>query len=102
MSGPAMKRRLRPLMDEIEGRYWRDTGRVLLAFDGPRSTAARPRSNERAFCAPECGNGMTAKYRKKKSKGIRRQRNERNKPQTQAPQVWNAMLSHMALRLPWT
>jgi hypothetical protein len=44
---------------------------------------------------------MTAKYRKKKSKGMRRKKNERNKAQPQEPQAWITMLWHMSLRLPW-
>lgn len=102
MFGPALKRRLQKLMEEVGGRFWRDAGRVLIAFDGSRTTAARTQSNEQAFCAANYGKGKTAKYRKKKSKGMRRQKNERNKPQPQAPQVWITMLWHMSLRLPWT
>ena len=48
------------------------------------------------------GQGQTAKYRKKKSKGLRRRKNERHKPQPQEPQAWITLLWHMGLRLPWT
>jgi Transposase DDE domain len=44
----------------------------------------------------------SAKYGKKKSQGLRRQRNQNQKPQPQAPQAWITMLWHMKLRLPWT
>ena len=73
-----------------------------MGFDGSRTTTPRTVSNEREFCAANYGQGKTAKYRKKKSKGMRRRNNERNKPQPQAPQVWITMMWHMGLRLPWT
>jgi hypothetical protein len=73
-----------------------------MGFDGSRATTPRTLSNEKAFCAPNYGVGKTAKYRKKKTKGMRRRKNERNKPHPQAPQVWITMVWHMGLRLPWT
>jgi Transposase DDE domain len=100
--GPALRRLLQTLMEEVAGRFWRTDGWAPIAFDGSRTTAPRTASNERAFCAPNYGKGKTARYRKKKSKGMRRRKNERNKPQPQAPQVWITMLWHMSLRLPWT
>lgn len=65
-------------------------------------SAPRTQSLEKAFCAPKFGQGKTAKYRKKKSKGMRRTRNEQNKAQPQRPQVWITMLWHMAMRVSWT
>jgi hypothetical protein len=88
-------------MQEIAGNMWGSGGWVLIAFDGSRSTAPRSESNEKALCAPNYGRGKTAKYRKKKSKGMRRKKNEENKPQPQEPQAWITMLWHMSLRLPW-
>ena len=90
------------LAEEIGGRFWRDREWVLIGFDGSRVTTPRSVSNERAFCAPNYGQGKTAKYRQKKSKGMRRHRNEQNPPEPQAPQVWITMMWHMSLRLPWT
>jgi hypothetical protein len=75
---------------------------VLIAFDGSRATAPRTISNELALCAPNYGKGKRAKYGKKKSKGMRRKRNEKSKPQPQAPQAWITMMWHMGMRLPWT
>lgn len=100
--GAFLDRRLRCLQKEVGDRFWRDNGWVLVGFDGSRISAPRTASNERAFCAPNYGNGKTAKYRRKKSKGMRRKRNERNKPQPQKPQVWITMMWHMRLRLPWS
>lgn len=94
--------RLHVLAEQIAGRFWRDGEWVLMAFDGSRTTAPRTVSNEQAFCAPNYGKGQTAKYRKKKSKGMRRRKNETSKPQPQAPQVWITMFWHMTVRLPWT
>ena len=90
------------LAEEVAGRFWRDRGWVLMGFDGSRVTTPRTVSNEKEFCAPNYGRGTTAKYRKKKSKGMRRRKNEKSKPQPQAPQVWITMMWHMGLRLPWT
>lgn len=89
-------------MEEIGGRFWRVGGYVVLGFDGSRSSAARTKSNEGAFCAENYGKGRTARYRKKKSKGMRRKKNERKKPQPPKPQVWVTMLWHAGLRLPWS
>jgi hypothetical protein len=88
-------------MREIGGKFWRIGGWLPIAFDGSRSTAPRSEANEKAFCAKNYGKGMTAKYRKKKSKGMRRKKNERNKAHPQEPQAWITMLWHMGLRLPW-
>ncbi len=89
-------------MEEIGGIFWRVHGWVPIAFDGSRSTAPRSEANERAFCAQNYGKGKTAKYRKKKSKGMRRKKNEKNKGEPQEPQAWITLLWHMGLRLPWT
>ena len=90
------------LAEEVGGRFWRDRNWVLMGFDGSRATTPRTVSNEKEFCAPNYGKGKTAKYRKKKTKGMRRRKNEKNKPEPQAPQVWITMMWHMGLRLPWT
>lgn len=95
-------RRFQALAEEVGGHFWRDREWVLMGFDGSRATTPRTVSNEKEFCAPNYGRGTTAKYRKKKSKGMRRRKNEKNKPQPQTPQVWITMLWHMSLRLPWT
>jgi hypothetical protein len=88
-------------MQQVGGSFWQIGGWVPVAFDGSRSTTPRTQSAEQAFCAPDYGHGQTAKYRKKKTKGLRRQRNERHKPQPQEPQVWITLMWHMGVRLPW-
>ena len=90
------------LAEEVGDRFWETDGWVLMGFDGSRITAPRTISNEQALCAPNYGHGKRAKYGKKKSRGLRRKRNEENKPQPQAPQAWITMIWHMRLRLPWT
>ena len=97
-----LREQFQRLAEEVGGQRFRVGGWVLIGFDGSRATAPRTVSNERAFCAPNYGHGKRAKYGKKKSKGLRRKRNEQNKPQPQAPQAWITMLWHMSLRLPWT
>jgi Transposase DDE domain len=89
-------------MRRLGSPYWRIDGWLPIAFDGSRSTAPRTRANEAALCAANYGNGATARYRKKKSKGLRRRRNERNKARPQEPQAWITLLWHMGLRLPWS
>jgi hypothetical protein len=98
---PLLQGLLRRRMEQVGGKFWRIDGWVPIAFDGSRSTAPRTAANEVAYCAANYGRGKTAKYRKKKSKGMRRRNNERNKPQPQEPQAWITMLWHMGLRLPW-
>jgi hypothetical protein len=88
-------------MASIGGEFYRVQGWVPIAFDGSRSSAPRTKSNEAEFCAPNYGEGKTAKYRKKKTKGMRRTKNEKNPSQPQEPQAWITMLWHMGLRLPW-
>jgi hypothetical protein len=88
-------------MEEIGGRFWRTHGWVPIAFDGSRSTAPRTEQNEKAFCAPHYGQSNSAKYRRRKIKGMRRRNNDKNKPQPQEPQAWITLLWHMGLRLPW-
>ena len=100
--GLRLRQHFQFLAEEVGGRFWRDHGWVLMGFDGSRVTTPRTVSNETAFCAPNYGKGKTAKYRRKKTKGLRRRQNEKNPSEPQAPQVWITMLWHMGLRLPWT
>ena len=76
-----LRQRHQALAEEVGGRFWRHDGWVLIGFDGSRATTPRTASNEKAFCAADYGKGKTAKYRKKKSKGMRRKQNEKNRPQ---------------------
>lgn len=98
----ALRERFQTLAKECAGRHFKINGWVPIGFDGSRATAPRTGSNERAFCAPNYGQGKRAKYGKKKSKGLRRKRNKKTKTQPQAPQAWITMLWHMGTRLPWT
>jgi hypothetical protein len=93
--------RLHELIGELGGQVYKKGRWVAIATDGSRATAPRTLSNEKAFCAKNYGKGKTAKYRKKKSKGMRRKKNQKNKPQPQAPQIWITMMWHMALGVPW-
>jgi hypothetical protein len=53
------------------------------------------------FWAWSDSRNVTAKYRKKKTKGMRRRNNEMNKPHPPKPQAWITLMWHMGLRLPW-
>jgi hypothetical protein len=94
--------RFQNLAEEIGGRFWRRDGWVLIGFDGSRATAPRTVSNEKELCAPNYGKSNSAKYRKRKLKGMRRRKNDQHKPHPQGPQAWITMMWHMNLRLPWT
>ncbi len=72
-----------------------------IALTWSRQFGSKTKSNEQAYCATNYGKGKTARYRKKKSKGMRRKANQKNRPQPQEPQAWITMLWHMGLRLPW-
>lgn len=100
--GEGLRLQQQNLARKVGGERFRMDGRVLMAIDGSRATAPRSMANEKACCAPNYGNGMEARYGKKKSKGLRRKRNQANKPHAPGPQVWITMMWHMRLRLPWT
>jgi Transposase DDE domain len=98
---PLLRKVLHQRMEHLRSKFWRIDGWVPIAFDGSRGTAPRTRANEAAFCATNYGKGKTAKYRKKKSKGLRRRKIKKNKVQPQEPQAWITLMWHMGLRLPW-
>ncbi|KAA1259496.1 Transposase DDE domain protein [Rubripirellula obstinata] len=97
-----VRKQLHQTAESISGKHFRVGKYALIAFDGSRLTTPRTKSNEDAFCAPNHGSGKTAKYRKKQTKGMRRSKNEKNKPHQPKPQVWLTMMWHMGLKLPWT
>jgi hypothetical protein len=99
---PLLRSILQQRMAQLGSKCWCIDGWVPIAFDGSRSTAPRTQANETAFCADKYGQGKTARYRKKKSKGLRRKRNEKHKAQPQEPQAWITLLWQMGLRLPWS
>jgi IS4 transposase len=98
---PLLIIKLHQLMQEVDGRGLRMGRWLPLAIDGSRTTTPRTVSNERAFCAKNYGKGKTAKYRKKKTKGMRRRKNQKAKPQPQAPQIWITLMWHIGLGVPW-
>jgi hypothetical protein len=100
--GERLRIRHQALAEEVGGRFFRTDGWVLIAFDGSRATAPRTVANEKALCAPNYGQSNKAKYGKKKSMGLRRQRNKAQKTEPQEPQAWITTMWHMGLRLPWT
>ena len=67
-----LRQQFQELAEDVGERFWREDEWVLMGFDGSRATTPRSVANEKAFCAPNYGKGKTAKYRKKKSKGMRR------------------------------
>lgn len=97
-----LQMRFQGLVKQIHSKHFRTKGWVLIGFDGSRSTAARSVQNEAAFCAPNYGLGTTAKYRKRKSNGLRSKRKKTRKTLPPEPQIWITMMWHMNLRLPWT
>ena len=95
---PVLHQRMRQIG---RGSFWQIGDWVPIAFDGSRSNVPQTKACEKAFSPPNYGKGKTAKYRKKKSKGLRRRRNAAQKTKPQQPQVWTTLLWHMGLRLPW-
>jgi hypothetical protein len=93
--------RLHELIEQIGGQHLCVGRWVAIAIDGSRSTTPRTVSNEQAFCAKNYGKGQTAKYRKKKTKGMRCRKNQKAKPQPQAPQIWITLMWHIGLGVPW-
>jgi len=98
---PQLQIRLHELMQQIGHRRLRVGLWAAIAMDGSRGTAPRTQSNEQAFCAKNYGRGKTAKYRKKKTKGLRRRKNAKAKVQPPAPQIWITMMWHIGLGMPW-
>lgn len=99
---PLLWDRIHRLMETTDGGHWRIGVWVALAVDGSRDDVPRTRANEARFCAKNFGHGKTAKYRKKKSKGMRRKRNRQSPAQPVKPQVWITLLWHLGMRLPWS
>lgn len=98
---PRLQIRIHELMRQIGGRHFRIGRWLPIAMDGSRATTPRTKSNERAFCAKNYGKGKTAKYRKKKTKGMRRRKNKKAPPQPQGPQIWITLMWHIGLGVPW-
>jgi hypothetical protein len=96
---PLLWDRLHRLMEEQGGKHWRVGLWLALAVDGSRVSVPRTQENENAFCAPNFGKGMTARYRKKKRHRTRRQAKP---PQPVKPQIWITLLWHMGLQMPWS
>ncbi len=90
------------LMERVGGEHFRVGPWLPLAVDGSRGDTPRSKANEAWFCAENFGHGKTAKYRKKKSHGLRRKRNRQSPAHPVKPQIWITMLWHMGLRLPWS
>ncbi len=98
---PRLKVRLHCVMKDIGGPLFRHSRWLAIAFDGSRATVPRTLSNEQAFCAKNYGKGKTAKYRKKKTKGMRRRKNKKAKPHPQGPQMWITLMWQIGLGIPW-
>ncbi len=98
---PLLQVRIHELIAEISGLHMRVGKWCTIGVDGSRVTTPRTVSNEKAFCAKNYGEGKTARYRKKKSKGMRRKKNEKAKPQPQGPQIWVTLMWHVSSGLPW-
>lgn len=97
-----VRARLQEMAEEVAGEVFRTSGWLPIAFDGSRVDAPRTKSNEAAFCAKNYGHGTTARSKKKKSKGMRRKRNEKNPASQPLPQIWVTAFWHMATQLMWT
>lgn len=99
---PLMWCRLQTLMEKHGKAHWRVGLWLALAVDGSRVSVPRTRRNEKAFCAPNFGKGKTARYRKKKTKGLRTSTKAKEKMQPVKPQMWITLMWHMGLQMPWS
>jgi hypothetical protein len=93
---------LQGLMREHGDKHWRVGLWLALAVDGSRVSVPRTKANEKAFCAPNFGKGQTARYRKKKNKGLRATKKDKEKMQPVKPQIWITLVWHMGLQMPWS
>lgn len=103
-TGPLMTilwRVLQQRMEQLGSENWKIEGWVPIAFDGSRQAVPRTVANETAFSAPHYGHGMTARYRKKQTMGMRRKRILENPPAAPYPMLWTTLMWHVGLRLPW-
>lgn len=99
---PRIWRHLHGLMRAEGDKHWRIGLWLALAVDGSRVSVPRTEANEKAFCAPNFGQGKTARYRQKKSKGMRATKKEKEKMQPVKPQIWITLVWHMGLQMPWS
>jgi hypothetical protein len=99
---PLLWDRIHRLLEANGGPHWRIGVWLALAVDGSRDDVPRTRANAARFCAKNFGHGQTAKYRKKKSKGMRRKRNRQSPAYPVKPQMWLTLLWHLGMRLPWS
>jgi hypothetical protein len=98
---PLLLTQLHRLMQTIGKRRWKIGRWVAFGVDGSRDTVGRTKSNELAFCASNYGKGKTAKYRHRRTKGMRKRKKLNNKQCPQAPQIWITLIWHVGLSLPW-
>lgn len=98
---PILQQRFQRLMKQIGKDRWAVGDWVAIAFDGSRDAAPRTKSNERAYCAADYGNGKTARSKKNRN-GKTKKGTRTGKVQPPAPHVWITLMWHVGLRLPWT
>ena len=93
--------RIRERLPEVQPDDFRHGRWAVFAIDGSRGSAPRTRDNEQAFQSPTYGRGQTAKYRRKKTKGMRRRNNRGKPPAPPRPQVWMTVVDHLRSNIPW-
>ncbi len=99
---PLLQIRLHELMEQIGRRHLRVGRWVAIAIRADRERQRRGQCPTRKLSVPRImERGKPAKYRKKKTKGLRRRKNAKAKSQPQAPQIWITMMWHTGLGLPW-
>lgn len=98
---PLIRVRLRQLMEQMGGEYFRYGGWVPLAVDGSRNSVPRTRANEDYFSSKTYGQSSKAKTRRKKREKQKKESKPR-KASPQGPQIWTTLLWHMGLGMPWS
>ncbi|MFY9252911.1 MAG: hypothetical protein WAO83_05630 [Fuerstiella sp.] len=64
---PILQQRFQRLMKQIGKDRWAVGDWVAIGFDGSRDATPRTKSNERAYCAADYGNGKTARSKKNRN-----------------------------------
>lgn len=97
----SVMQQLRAKLHSLMGKQFFTAGWSVFAVDGSRGSTPRTVDNEKAFQSKTYGKGKTAKYRKKKTKGMRRQKNEKKPPAPPLPQIWMTTVQHINSGIPW-
>src|SRR5919108_1464054 len=99
---PLLSDHLHRLMEENGGKHWRVGLWLALAVDGSRVSVPRSAENEKAFCAPNFGQGPKGRVPPQEAAKGKRVRRKAKVAQPVKPQIWVTLLWYMGLQMPWS